>query len=250
MNNSGFSQPLYRPVGRPVRLPDEIASRLTGDIREGRLRAGERLPSEQHLAASFAVSRNVVREAVSQLKYDGLVEARQGIGAFVIGAAERRAFRISSDCFRKRQALREILELLSGVQAEAAGLAAAGRSEAELATMSAALEEMREPVASEAAAERRLAAEIAFYRTIAEASGNGFILEFVDLLNQRVRAQLWSVAWKHTRAAEFGAAVVREHQRVLAAIRRKDEAAARSAARAHFRNAAERLGRRRDLANE
>ncbi|MGH7101529.1 MAG: FadR/GntR family transcriptional regulator [Acetobacteraceae bacterium] len=237
----------YQPLDRPVRLPDEVARRLAGDILSGRFRAGHKLPSEQHLATSFAVSRNVVREAVSQLKHDGLVVARQGTGAFVAEPARRSAFRISPECFGKRRALRQILELLAGVQAEAAALAAGNRSQRALAAMDAALERMRVPVDTVAAAEARLDAEVAFYRALAEASGNSFILEFVELLNRRVRAELWSVAWKHTRAAEIGAAVLGEHERIYAAIRRGAPAAARAAARAHFVKAGERLARREDF---
>jgi GntR family transcriptional regulator, transcriptional repressor for pyruvate dehydrogenase complex len=241
----------YRPLDRPVRLPDEIARRLAGDIRDGRYLAGEKLPSEHTLATSFAVSRNVVREAVSQLKHDGLVEARQGTGAFVIDPGQRSAFRISPECFGKRQALRQILELLAGVQAEAAALAAENRDEGELATLDAALSHMRACAGMDGAAgaEARLEAEVAFYRTIAGASRNVFIIEFVELLNRRVRTQLWSVAWKNTRAAEIGAAVLREHQRIHAAIRRGDAMAARAAAHAHFTRASGRLARRGDFAD-
>lgn len=237
----------YQPLDRPVRLPDEIARRLTMDIRSGRFGVGHKLPSEQRLAVAFGVSRNVVREAVSQLKHDGLVEARQGTGAFVAEPAHRSAFRISPDCFGKRKALRQILELLAGVQAEAAALAATNRSERALAAMAASLERMHIPADTEAAAEARLDAEISFYRTLAEASGNSFIFEFVELLNRRVRTELWSVAWKHTRAAEIGAAVLGEHQRIYAAVRRGTPAAARAAARMHFVRAGKRLARREDF---
>lgn len=232
-----------------MRLPDEIARRLAGDIRKGRYLAGEKLPSEQALATSFAVSRNVVREAVSQLKHDGLVEARQGTGAFVIDPAQRSAFRISPECFGKRQALRQILELLAGVQAEAAALAAGNRNEEELVALDAALARIRASAGLDGAAgaEARLEAEIAFYRAIADASRNVFIIEFVELLNRRVRTQLWSVAWKNTRAAEIGVAVLREHQRIHTAIRRGDAAAARTAAHAHFTRASSRLARRGDI---
>jgi DNA-binding GntR family transcriptional regulator len=57
------------------------------------------------------------------------------------------------------------------------------------------------------------------------------------------------VAWKNTRAAEIGVAVLREHQRIHAATRRGDAMAARAAAQADFSRASGRLARRGDLAD-
>ena len=46
------------------------------------------------------------------------------MGAFVADPDQRRAFRISPDCFAKRQALLKLLQLRTSVSADAAGLAA------------------------------------------------------------------------------------------------------------------------------
>ena len=40
----------YLPIGRPRRLPHEVARMLVGEILDGRSRAGDRLPTEQRLA--------------------------------------------------------------------------------------------------------------------------------------------------------------------------------------------------------
>lgn len=62
-----------------------LAGELGDQIRQGRLAAGARLPSEQLLMQDTGLSRTTVRRAVGQLRTDGLVEARAPKGSFVLG---------------------------------------------------------------------------------------------------------------------------------------------------------------------
>lgn len=75
---------LFAPVrtGRPA---DEIVAQVRRHLSEGKLRAGDRLPSERELASQFGVSRNSVRQALRSLAEVGLFEMRKGAlgGAFV-----------------------------------------------------------------------------------------------------------------------------------------------------------------------
>jgi GntR family transcriptional regulator len=60
-----------------------IADKLREDIGSGVLRAGDQLPTEFDLAATWHASRSTVREAIATLAELGLVEARPGQGTFV-----------------------------------------------------------------------------------------------------------------------------------------------------------------------
>ena len=71
-------------IGVTENLPQKVVALLGRDIESGVLEPGSRLPTEQQLASRLGVSRNVIREAIAQLRADGLVEARQGVGAFVM----------------------------------------------------------------------------------------------------------------------------------------------------------------------
>lgn len=66
-------QPLY------ARLRDT----LRGQILDGRLAVGDRLPSESELSAAHGVSRITVRQALGDLQKAGLITRLQGKGAFV-----------------------------------------------------------------------------------------------------------------------------------------------------------------------
>src|SRR5436190_22062940 len=115
------------PLAAPRSLTGELVTRLMADITSGKLPPGSRLPTEQELIAATGVSRTVVREAVAALRAEGLVVTRQGVGAFVPENA-RRPLRIDFDPLSPLRAVLDVMELRTGIEIEAAGLAAARAS--------------------------------------------------------------------------------------------------------------------------
>ncbi|MGH7335781.1 MAG: GntR family transcriptional regulator [Candidatus Rokuibacteriota bacterium] len=71
------------PGRRQVPLYRKLAGVLLGDIAQGRLRPGDRLPTEDELGKAFRVSRITVRQAFDILRGRGLVERIAGRGSFV-----------------------------------------------------------------------------------------------------------------------------------------------------------------------
>ncbi|MFJ8532289.1 GntR family transcriptional regulator [Streptomyces sp. NPDC093591] len=70
------AQPLYR----------RIAGQLVGELRDGTIPPGERLPGERQLAEHFEVSRETVRQALEVLRRSGLVATdRRGSHATLPG---------------------------------------------------------------------------------------------------------------------------------------------------------------------
>lgn len=69
--------------GTGTALWRQIAERLEGEIRSGRYRPGERLPTEHRLAQDFGVNRHTVRRAVAALAERGLARVEQGRGTFI-----------------------------------------------------------------------------------------------------------------------------------------------------------------------
>ena len=73
----------FAAIKPAIKLSDQVASALEAEIREGRIQAGDKLPTEAALAQQFEVSRTVVREAISRLKSLGLVDSRPGSGVYL-----------------------------------------------------------------------------------------------------------------------------------------------------------------------
>ena len=67
----------------PDPLYQQVYSAITDAIRSGRLRPGDRLPTERRFCEQFDVSRATVRRALGRLVEEGVVEAQVGRGSFV-----------------------------------------------------------------------------------------------------------------------------------------------------------------------
>jgi GntR family transcriptional repressor for pyruvate dehydrogenase complex len=74
---------IYHPVGSQKTLAQQVTDEIQRLMLTGRLKEGEKLPSERELCELFGVSRTVVREAIRILQTKGLVEVRPGIGSIV-----------------------------------------------------------------------------------------------------------------------------------------------------------------------
>ena len=72
----------FEPVAK-LRASTKVAAQIRDAILGGRVKAGEKLPSERHLAGQFNVNRATVREALSSLEQLGLVAIRHGGGVAV-----------------------------------------------------------------------------------------------------------------------------------------------------------------------
>ena len=134
---------------KPRKLAFELVEALGDRIRDGRISAGDKLPTEAAIMEEFGVSRTVVREAISRLQASGLVETRHGIGTFVVGLGDAAPFRIAPEQFATLRDVIAVLELRIGVETEAAGLAAQRRTAQNLLDMRAALDAFARPVGGE-----------------------------------------------------------------------------------------------------
>lgn len=80
----------FQPI-RSARAFEEIAHQIRTELSEGRLKIGDRLPSERALSEQFGVSRNTLREALRSLEHAGLVRLQKGAsgGAFISEGSDR-----------------------------------------------------------------------------------------------------------------------------------------------------------------
>lgn len=78
----------------------QIADHLRAAVESGRLKAGERLPSEAQLMDHYGVARMTVRNALQILQTEGLIVSEHGKGVFVRTQPPVR--RLASDRFARR----------------------------------------------------------------------------------------------------------------------------------------------------
>ncbi|NYT82785.1 FadR family transcriptional regulator [Alcaligenaceae bacterium] len=222
------------PVRRRASLADDVAEALRARLLRGDFKAGDRLPTGAELSAAFNVSLSVIREAMSRLKHDGLVETIQGAGVFATAAGSSRTFRLEAHD-GDRKALKQIFELRLAFEEGAAYLAALRRTPKTLQGMRKAFERMHaEDAAAGAAADKE------FHRLIAGAAGNPLFLEFFDFLAARIDSTIF-IARTHSAEAGISAEALQEHRTLLRAIEAQDGEAAKAAMFKHLSNAAARL---------
>jgi GntR family transcriptional regulator len=79
---------LFRPnpaSGVPIYL--QLIEQVKHAVETGALRPGEQLPGIRPLSEELVINPNTVAKAYRELEHEGIIELRQGAGAFVSGTA-------------------------------------------------------------------------------------------------------------------------------------------------------------------
>jgi len=214
----------------------ELAQRLAAEIRSGRLPPGSRLPTEQELSAETGVSRTVVREAVAALRADGLVTTRQGLGAFVASDVQRWPFRIDANDLKSVSDVLQVIELRMSLEVEASSLAAERHDSEDLAKIEKALAAIDSEIESGGNA---VDADFQFHLAIFNAARNRYFPQLLQFLGHFIIPRQMIHVGKESddQRARYLHRIQSEHVAIFDAIRARDPAAARKAARRHLSNA-------------
>lgn len=197
-----------------------VYAEMREDILALRIAPGSAI-DEVALAGRFGLSRTPVREALLMLSREGLVQFLPGRSAIVAPHSMGNAH--------------EYLDTLMLLSRAATRLAAEVRRPADIALIEARAADYE--AALDAAPglddiDAVVAADLAFHRAIAVASGNGFLANFYSLTLDYGRRMLLLHYYPHFTAAE-GAARIADHRAMAAAIAAGDGAAAEAAASRH-----------------
>jgi len=224
---------LLQPLEAPRGLTDELVARLTAGIVSGKLPPGSRLPTEQEMIAATGVSRTVVREAVAALKADRLVVTRQGVGAFVAEQV-RRPFRVDFDEHSTLREVLNVMELRTGVEVEAAGLAAERASAAQVKKIADRFAAINAAIGR---GENAVEQDFAFHCEIADATGNPQFRRFLEYLGRFIipRRSVWGRSAPASKSS-YSNVFQQEHEQILNAIRGRAVTQARAAMQRHLVN--------------
>lgn len=232
--------PTPAPMRRPRGLVQEIVAALAGNIRDGLIKPGDKLPTESEIMVRFDVSRTVVREALSKLQASRLVETRHGIGTFALAPQDTGNFKIAEQDFATLADVIAVLELRISLETEAAGLAAQRRTETHLAAMEAALQAFQDSIMQDSDA---VPPDFQFHMEIARATGNRHFADLMTYLGAMIipRTRVNTPNTAPEGRLSYLQRVHEEHESIFNAIRNQDAEAARAAMRTHLSNSRERL---------
>ncbi len=203
---------------------DKISQHIIDQIRdaifEGRLKPGDKLPSERELIKKFKVSKATLREALRSLEVLGFLDIRKGVsgGAFVTEVDMTKARdSFSNFLVFKNLSLRDLSEvrlLLEPYIAEKATLAI---TQGDLYRLEKLIRDSERAIKGDIGLESRKV-EIEFHRIIASIAGNPilmFILDFVENLLIDTKEILKP-------GREFSRKVLRAHKRIYDGILEKN----------------------------
>jgi len=217
-------------------LAQQTAQRLYNLIAaEKKLAPGQKLPNELELSQEMGVSRATLREAIRALTTQGVLEVRRGKGTFVSPrAGELEDFGFDA-LERVRGQLRDLFELRSIVEPQAARLACQRATEAELQEI---LTRGRQVDACIRAGEDRTRADREFHAAIVRATHNEFMMRLLPVINQAVASAVRAGEHREQLARD----TLRDHALLLEFFQKRDGAGAEHAMAIHMRRSMDVMG--------
>jgi GntR family transcriptional repressor for pyruvate dehydrogenase complex len=219
----------------PSRLGDVVIERLTQAIVDGRLKPGDRLPSESQIAATFGISKPIAREALRELAAMGVIQIQQGkvgrVRAIDSGPLAR-FFRFAVG--RTEQGLHDAVELRRMLEPQVARLAAQRRTTDERAALRGILAAMEAALGD---IPRWIEADLAFHAQIAAMAHNALIALQMKGLEPVVREMMVRFNDRAARQQTDWRETLKRHVRVAEAIDAGDADAAEGAMGGHFQAA-------------
>ncbi len=220
-------------------LTHKVVTSLRQRIESGELTPGDKLPTEHKLIEEFGVSRTVIREAISGLKADKLVDSRQGAGVFVLEPVKKdETLALLSENPKTIASVIESLELRAAVEIGAAELAAQRCSPAQEAEIYAKFNAFKNKVEAGELSEKE---DFAFHVAIAEAANNKRFADFLNLIgrNNIPRSEL-RIKANLKQDPDLEQRILNEHREIMEAIAERSPERAGQAMRAHLTQGAER----------
>lgn len=209
------------------RLKGSIAQQLAVQILSGKLPQGHVFPGEIEFAEQIGISRSALREAIRVLAAKGLVDSRPKSGTRV--TPRRQWSMLDPDLLAwqfeaepSRKFIHDLFELRMMVEPQAAALAAARRSDRDVAAMASALEAMARHGLS---TEQGRLADQQFHMVMLEATANEMVLALASSI---MAAIAWTTIYKQ-RERELPRDPIPDHQRLFDAIAAADPSAAHEA---------------------
>lgn len=218
---------------------EEVAADLVARLRQGEFQPGDRLPAERTLATEYGVSRSVIREAVRAMEQLGCVTSRVGGGSYVKTPDASSIADSFSIVFEQDGAFaEELIETRLILETQIARMAAQRRTQNQLEAMEQTITDMKEALDQGKPGEQL---DARFHQLLADAAGNRVLAAAVsaysELMNQSLRITQYMDG--------VPVQTLQDHQRILDALKEKNENDAEHQMREHLLRAQENLSKKK-----
>ncbi len=216
------------------RLADVVAREIEQRMLEGRLKPGDRLPSERELSVQLGVSRASLREAIQKLAARGLLESRQGGGTFVTDRLDSSFGNPWEEILRDPPGVHEdMLEFRHMLEARAAECAATRATASDRERVRLCLAALEDSFRGQDL-DLQVDSDLAFHQAIAEASHNVIVGHLTASLLRLMRDNLRRNLSELMQVPAAREQLLEQHRAVWHAIEQGDADQALAAAASHI----------------
>jgi len=218
-----------KPVSRTT-LSEQVALQLAAEVAAKRWQPGDKLPSEAELCRAFNVGRSTLREALKSLAFVGIIRMRAGGGSYVAERPSKYVNRplLARGLLNTEKDVNDLSEARLVLETELASLCARRATRRELATLEDLNKKME--VAKDEDRGKFQQLDLEFHLSIAASSKNEVLAELLG----HIRGALQELIRKSLLLPNGMNLACKQHEKILAALKQRNSAAARKAIRAHL----------------
>jgi len=218
--------PQLRPVDRKP-LYEQVSDRLREFVDVNNLQPGARLMTERELAQQLSVGRSSVREAITALRIQGMVEVRHGDGIYLLRRPEDLISTLATELVETHIDHPYIWETRQALETQCARLAATRATPGDLRKLGRSLKTMEAEVAQ---GDPGLEGDRQFHLGVAESSHNPILIRLLTGIRESLdRTSETSL----TRAGQPAKSLA-QHQIIFDAIKARQPTEAADAMLAHL----------------
>lgn len=212
---------------------DLIIQQIKNLISSGKLKPGDRLPSERVLTERFGVGRGYIREALRKLEFYGILKTLPQKGTIVASLGVKALEGLIANILHlESRDFESLMEVRLPLEVQAARLASQRATVRDLRELEQAHEDFRQQVESGSSG---LEEDHLFHLKIAETAQNSVLSSLIGLITPDIIA----LSSKNQPDSRFRSTLT-EHGAILEAISARDAERAAASMHAHMRMAHER----------
>lgn len=207
-------------------LTERVADNIISYIVDNKLKPGDKLPNEFHLAEIFGVGRSTIREVIKALASRGILEVRRGAGTFVCERKEQNNDPLGLSLISDRYKLAlDLLSVRLMIEPEIAAQAAENATAEDIEELGTQCNRVEQKIQD---GENHIEEDIKYHACIAKCSKNLVVETLVPMINSSV-AMFGNITHR-----KLLPETITTHRQVLDAIRNHDCAGAKCAMTMHL----------------
>jgi GntR family transcriptional repressor for pyruvate dehydrogenase complex len=214
MATSSRPRAQMRPVDRKP-IYEQVSDRLREFIDVNELQPGDRLMAERELAQQLSVGRSSIREAITALRAQGLVDVRHGEGIYLLRRPEELISSLATELIETHVNHPYIWETRQALETQCARLAATRATPEDLAEIDEALTVMAAEIKD---GKPGLEGDRRFHLGVTNASHNPILIQLLG----GIRESLSRTSETSLTRSGQPAKSLKDHRAILTAIRSKN----------------------------